>query len=422
VRPLNPFDTEEWWESELDVKFPLYGPSYLAPVGCDFVDLHAFDCDLTPFASMWMSNKLGEGEDTQHLRNDCLFRVVMLLAGLNSFSRDDHESSTAGNTRCDSALKYDGLPLVFIEEEEIKVHKAVEDLTSKFCWIPHYNALPFIFGIAISFTEMRVFCMNPRGEDSFTHTDRLGAPIIRIGLMDLRDRMKCIKYMVNIARVLKHFISSGAVRGSSISFDVWKHRGPKSVRLSSRYVEHQFEEKEKYQEMKNFYVKLGELRIPFVEHLYSRDPFDDTKRIIRLQPVGDSRCPKTIDELRSALRCVYRFMRQLHDAGFMHCDIRWPNIVWVWGQWFVIDCTEAIRCDAEPSKLLERPKTMKESYVFDTEKPWSPRYDYYQFGRLIQSTSVVLAADSDLAKVSSMLMNRSLPEVDITYLNSVLDA
>jgi hypothetical protein len=411
VRPLNPIDTQKWWDAELDIKIPCAGLDVI-PTDDSVIDLSTLDHKVTTSVSMWISGDVGDGESCQHMRNDALLKFLRLLSGLNSISRHNHETSTCGSTRSDATLKYNGVPLVNIEEKELRIDKAAEDLSKKFCWIPHFASLPFIFGFAITFTEMRVFCMTPTSAWQ-------NAPIINIGLMDFNDRILCLKYIVNIARVLRYFIDSSAIAGSSIPFEQWSVRSSKSLRLSSRYVEHRFDEVEKYDEMKEFYSTLQELRVPHVESLYEEKPFDDVKRIIRLQPVGVERTPNTIEELRSSLRCVYLFLQRLHAAGFMHCDIRWSNIVWVWGQWFVIDCTEAIRCDAEPSKLVEKSKKIRGTYVFDTEGPWSTRHDYYQFGKLIHSTKVDVTAGSDLALVSSMLTDKAIPDVDVNYLNSI---
>jgi hypothetical protein len=103
----------------------------------------------------------------------------------------------------------------------------------------------------------------------------------------------------------------------------------------------------------------------------------------------------------------------------MQCDIRWSNIVWVWGEWYVIDCTEAIRCDAGRSTLLEKSNKIKENYVFDTEKPWSTRHDYYQLGMLIYCRGVDIKG-ADLFDLHVMLTEKSSPQVDIDHWKTVL--
>jgi hypothetical protein len=37
-----------------------------------------------------------------------------------------------------------------VEEKELYMSEAKDDLLAKSCWLPHYERLPFIFGIAIT--------------------------------------------------------------------------------------------------------------------------------------------------------------------------------------------------------------------------------------------------------------------------------
>jgi len=58
---------------------------------------------------------------------------------------------------------------------------------------------------------------------------------------------------------------------------------------------------------------------------------------LHLKPIGASRRPKDVQELRSAIKCVLQFLEQFHKIGYVHRDIRWPNIICYKGEWVVID-------------------------------------------------------------------------------------
>ena len=151
------------------------------------------------------------------------------------------------------------------------------------------------------------------------------------------DRTQCLLYAVNVARVLKFFIQSDCLR---IPFKTWIERPSKWICLFPSYVENWYREKAKYLAMKKLSLLLRKLKITHIELPDPTKPFDDKKSTIRLSPVGVERRPKSIDELCTAMRHVLICIRSLHKkAGYLHCDLRWPNIILVGSEWYVIDCT-----------------------------------------------------------------------------------
>jgi hypothetical protein len=52
--------------------------------------------------------------------------------------------------RSDATLLKYGVPLINVEEKIIDMEAAKSDLFKKFQWIPHFDRLPFIYGMAIT--------------------------------------------------------------------------------------------------------------------------------------------------------------------------------------------------------------------------------------------------------------------------------
>ena len=104
--------------------------------------------------------------------------------------------------------------------------------------------------------------------------------------------------------------------------------------------------------MKKFYKECS--KVPYLEHLEkleipSKHP--DWFRLI-LTPVGVTRIPKTESELGHAISCICQALYGLHENGWAHNDIRWPNIVSYHGDWILIDCEFANKLgEALPSNL-----------------------------------------------------------------------
>jgi len=99
--------------------------------------------------------------------------------------------------------------------------------------------------------------------------------------------------------------------------------------------------------------------------------------------VGLERLPSCTEELTIAIKDICNCLFALHALQYVHCDIRWANIVEVFGHWYLIDCEFACAFD-ELDLLRERSAlTIKSSHVKDISKPWDPTYDLYQVGLLL---------------------------------------
>ena len=59
---------------------------------------------------------------------------------------------------------------------------------------------------------------------------------------------------------------------------------------------------------------------------------------IYLKPVGTTDLPRSPVQLKAALLCILRCIKQLHSLGYYHTDIRWLNVVQHENAWIFIDC------------------------------------------------------------------------------------
>ena len=155
-------------------------------------------------------------------------------------------------------------------------------------------------------------------------------PIVNVNIEEVVGRTQCLLYAVNVARVLKFFIQSDCLQPSRIPLKRWIERQSKWIHLFPSYVENRYREEAKYLAMKKLYLLLRKLKITHIELPDPTKPFDDEKCTIRLSPVGVGRRPKSVDEVCTAMRHVLIRIRSLHKkAGYLHCDLRCPNIILV---------------------------------------------------------------------------------------------
>eukprot|EP00727_Mastigamoeba_balamuthi_P000276 m51a1_g10245 hypothetical protein (439) ;mRNA; f:36096-38221 len=86
--------------------------------------------------------------------------------------------------------------------------------------------------------------------------------------------------------------------------------------------------------------------VPYV--VQCRDPprVDHKGRLIlHLAPLGLRRLPEDERTLASSITCVLSALSLLHELGYAHRDVRWPNVLWdpIRSSWFLIDLEYSAR-------------------------------------------------------------------------------
>ena len=82
--------------------------------------------------------------------------------------------------------------------------------------------------------------------------------------------------------------------------------------------------------------------------------------------------------MKGAIRCVLTALNALHDAELVHRDVRWPNIVKVGDDWYLVDLDSADRIGRPiPYRPTDSPPEIQQGSV------WGVRHDIWQVGRLL---------------------------------------
>jgi hypothetical protein len=139
-------------------------------------------------------------------------------------------------------------------------------------------------------------------------------------------------------------------------------------KLGANHFKLRFSTSNEFEYFKTYYCTTKD--VPFLENLVdysnSNQPFNDLNFEKNLQPIGISQKPKTINDLIKALQCILRCLRGLHACGYVHCDVRWSNVIAVDDDWYVIDSVEATRLD-DVASLMAKSRTLKQINVFSSE-------------------------------------------------------
>jgi hypothetical protein len=79
---------------------------------------------------------------------------------------------------------------------------------------------------------------------------------------------------------------------------------------------------------------------------------------IYLTPVGSTVLPSNPVQLKAALLCILRCIKQLHSLGYFHTDIRWLNVVKYESSWILIDCYDfCAQTDHDRLVAIKRQRT-----------------------------------------------------------------
>ena len=93
-----------------------------------------------------------------------------------------------------------------------------------------------------------------------------------------------------------------------------------------------------------------------------------------LTPIGVSRLPRDEQELGKAIACICKALKGIHKLGWAHNDIRWPNVVCIKDEWFLIDSEYASKFGTPlPDIKVKDPQATTSSIASDL----------YQLGRLL---------------------------------------
>jgi hypothetical protein len=276
---------------------------------------------------IWLGETVGGGEEAQIGRNDGLLKAIMSIAGVSECVRNKQVDTTTKAKRPDFTALYSGVPILVDEEKDMdNIQGAVDDVVNKFVWIPNLRALPFFLGFAFSVNQIRIVKLV---------RDSPHVIIFHGNCSTTEDRYAVLKPAINVARVLKYFITSGMIYPAGLSMGSWHDRPcGKGIKLSHVGAEIKCPCSKKFQFLKNFYDECGQA--PFLERLLDAD--NKNKRLT-LGPLGLSRQPTTMDEFHRAIFCIATALFGLHERGYVHSDIRWSNIVLLNnGDWMLIDC------------------------------------------------------------------------------------
>lgn len=360
---------------------------------------------------IWEMQRVGTSEDTVHPIVEMLVLIPMrrLAKHCNVDLRTDRNTvdssgATMKTLRPDVLCWLPSGILAFKGEEKATsdgLGEATDELSSKLALFTDtfFGKIPFQLCYALGGEQIRFFALVRKTAGQH---DRI--PLTEVtNLATPRGRSLCIRYVVNITRILMkmyhHYPQASVIclggvirtRGSEVTI-----LGDK-VRKRTIYFTGDM--------LGDLYESLKKARgipgLPYIEtYKFARDGGTLT---LQLGPVGYCNArPQSIDEVKEAGRQILLALSYLHDLNWIHRDLRPPNVMLSNGQWFLIDLEWADHA-GKPIDRFNPQTEWTPPEITGEGCRWTPLSDMWQFGTLLQIWGFL---DNDGTKFVQTQLNR----------------
>ncbi|KAH9102201.1 hypothetical protein AeMF1_021196 [Aphanomyces euteiches] len=262
-----------------------------------------------------------------------------------------------------------------------------QELIDKLVWT--YGEAPYLFGYSVCGFELRLHAILPPCKDNeqkdqgrrpckkprmptcstvplgFFHLDTV------CGRLDFRSLVNISPYLLRIAKLCP--------RRNRPEYTVCSRRQGASMRIKH---------------LKLIYATMKQAGVPNVDTLIG-----EGSNYVLLSPVGDclskdkNKDPENETELLQALESVLEALVVLHSIGWMHRDIRWPNVLKQVNssKWFLIDFDDSSKSPRENSPHEHLSRLEHPAEVFEITGLHTTSVDIWGVGYLILSCKCSLS-------------------------------
>lgn len=308
-----------------------------------------------------------------------------MFPGIGHSNRDSSRSSSTGGKRPDYLFILNSI-CVFRGEEKrpgVEMQTPRLELTEKTIW--SYGAVLYLFGYSAVGTNVSLYAI--------VHDDNLvdSIHLASFQLSSPNERLRLFLAILNLSWLLQSIadLCPASGRNEDQTFD----RGNGViVHLKPSYVVKIFVQRSVFdvvaRHLKQVYDILREHQVPNVDNLFETKPIQIR---LKFEPRGIEIKPSSLSELFCALRCVLEALVKLHQALWMHRDIRWSNVMKRRDDavtWFLIDFVDSAS-SPQPTlrgRVLSKNEHAPEIFVDSVEH--TTAIDIWSVGYLIETSGV----------------------------------
>ncbi|CAG8483612.1 9608_t:CDS:1 [Gigaspora rosea] len=385
------------------------------PLLADFIETKNDECesDLSKYISSLLTgivekqNLSNTSEDMLHWRVDSIIRIPLQIfhenlgGGVLPIDMDrnckDQGTTTIGNKRPDF-LCWTNNVLLFIGEEKAVIEdfpKAMNKLEEKFNKFDpmYFGNIQFMICYIAAGTRLRFFAID--GSSNINSPSRLITFSNQLEINNRRDRISILCIVVNIARIIRTM--STTIPAMIIPLGKRLKTEKSMITILGDSVE-----KRVSVEYLPFAGNLDD-RINFLSKLYEHAKghiglaqVKESPKISRqgiykvvLETRGHACQVRNEDEARVMSQCVLAGLSWLHKGGYVHRDIRLPNILFIPGdvecKYVLIDFEHA---NADGLVTSERLKDWDDK-TLTKHNEYTTQSDLYQFGKMLRNLDTV---------------------------------
>ncbi|CAB4374990.1 unnamed protein product [Rhizophagus irregularis] len=353
-------------------------------------------------------------EDMVHWGIDSLIRIPLQIfreslgGGVLPIEMDrnskDQGTTTVGNKRPDF-LCWTNDVLLFKGEEKADAkdfsiaERELEDKFNKFDPL-NFGNIQFMLCYAVAGPNLRFYAID--GSPNASPLNRLVPLSNRLDIKNSRDRVSILCIVINIARIIRTV--SGRIPRPIVPIG-------KRMKLEKSTITFFDDSVEKMVSLNDLPHANDQNRVAFLLAVYNcakghpgliqikegggpkirnrgtyRVVFETRGRNIQLN---------NENEVREMALSVLTGLAWLHENGYVHCDIRVPNIVFVPGvedyKYVLIDFEHSNTSGFSPSELLKD----WDSRTLNKKNKYTTQSDLYQFGKMIRNLNIVNSRDGN---------------------------
>lgn len=337
-------------------------------------------------------DRIGDNEDSIHSLVDPLVMRPMKLLGRKadcSFQMQrngvDSTWATIQNLRPDVLVWLPSGLLAFKGEDkatENELQNAKNELMSKLgCFSDaFFGSLPYQICYAAGGFHLQFMAIirSPGMRPTLTPV----SPIV--DLSTIRGRSFCVRYAVNITRVLillQRTYPDGAVARLGEKIE-----NPNSVVFI--FGEYVIKKTKHYtgDVLGDLYALIEDSKPPcLVSTQHMKISTVQKLLTVHISPVGFcGRRPENLEEVKVAGWCVLTALHWLHDNGWVHRDVRPSNIMFAGGTWYLMDLEWADKVTSSMESYAPRSECLPPESAGVAGGMWTTKCDMWQFGKLIQ--------------------------------------
>lgn len=295
--------------------------------------------------------------------------------------------------------------------------EATEDLLRKMTAanVLALSGLPYLLCYAVAGTQLQFFALHEHRSDRLP-TLQLQPISEVLNARALRDCATAVVATCNVFRVLCALQRCVRPSYSTVRFNLWHERGQRSLLLDfpRQRVVKKCVPTAPIEVARELYghLKAG---LPGCIRLVKWEREDDGRMQLELTPLAMQTRPLTAAEYKAAFRCILTALAAVHARGFVHRDVRAPNILYAGGhggssEWLLIDFEAADKNGScLPTDVIAREYLPPEVQAGNPARPYTAAGDMYCLGKVMDTWKAV---NADWVGLDLLALLRAMLESD----------